>query len=86
MATRRDDNDNKEGDRKDPELPLKIDRAIFPGFQGGPHDHQTASIAIALYEAAQPSFKKYAAQIVKKLKSTGNNSYQRRFEISCGSQ
>ncbi|MEK7078776.1 MAG: serine hydroxymethyltransferase [Patescibacteria group bacterium] len=59
----------KKGIEKDPELPLKIDRAIFPGFQGGPHDHQTASIAIALYEAAQPSFKKYAAQIVKNSKA-----------------
>lgn len=52
------------GLKKDPDLAKKIDRAIFPGLQGGPHDHQTASIAQALYEAAQPEFKKYAAQIV----------------------
>lgn len=42
-----------------------IDRAVFPGLQGGPHDHQTAAIAMALHEATQPSFKKYARQIVK---------------------
>ncbi|KKQ02121.1 MAG: Serine hydroxymethyltransferase [Candidatus Roizmanbacteria bacterium GW2011_GWA2_36_23] len=57
------------GLKKDPELPLKIDRAIFPGLQGGPHDHQTGSIAVTLYEAMQPSFKKYAHQIVKNSKT-----------------
>lgn len=56
------------GLKKDPDLAKKVDRAIFPGSQGGPHDHQTASIAIALYEAMQPSFKKYAHQIVKNSK------------------
>jgi glycine hydroxymethyltransferase len=50
---------------KDPELGDKINRAVFPGLQGGPHDNQTAAIAVALYEASLPSFKKYAAQIVK---------------------
>ena len=43
----------------------RIDKAVFPGLQGGPHDHQTAAIAVALREAAQPSFKTYGAQIVK---------------------
>jgi glycine hydroxymethyltransferase len=53
------------GLKKDKELPEKINKAVFPGLQGGPHDNQTAAIAVALYEALQPSFKKYAAQIVK---------------------
>lgn len=53
------------GVAKDPELPQKIDKAVFPGLQGGPHDHQTAAIAIALKEAATPAFKKYGRQIVK---------------------
>ena len=57
------------GLRKDPELGEKINKAVFPGLQGGPHDNQTAGIAIALYEAAQPSFKKYATQIVKNSKA-----------------
>lgn len=52
------------GLKKDPDLPKKIDKAIFPGLQGGPHDHQTAAIATALKEAATPQFKKYAHQIV----------------------
>ncbi len=58
----------QKGVSKDPDLPVKIDRAVFPGLQGGPHDHQTAGIAVALYEAMQPSFKKYASQIVKNSK------------------
>jgi glycine hydroxymethyltransferase len=55
----------EKGLKKDPELGEKINRAVFPGLQGGPHDNQTAAIAVALYEAMQPSFKKYASQIVK---------------------
>ena len=47
------------------ELPKKIDRAVFPGLQGGPHMNQTAAIAVALREADSPAFKKYAGQIVK---------------------
>lgn len=48
-----------------PTLSELIDKAVFPGMQGGPHVNQIAGIATALYEAAQPEFKKYAAQILK---------------------
>ncbi|QKW36638.1 serine hydroxymethyltransferase [Actinomadura sp. NAK00032] len=41
-----------------------VDKAVFPGLQGGPHDHTTAAIAVALKEAAQPEFPRYARQIV----------------------
>ncbi|GAA1860961.1 serine hydroxymethyltransferase [Actinomadura bangladeshensis] len=41
-----------------------VDKAVFPGLQGGPHDHTTAAIAVALKEAAQPDFARYARQIV----------------------
>ncbi|MFB4309917.1 serine hydroxymethyltransferase [Actinomadura sp. GTD37] len=41
-----------------------IDKAVFPGLQGGPHDHTTAAIAVALKEAARPEFSAYARQIV----------------------
>jgi glycine hydroxymethyltransferase len=54
---------------KDPELAKKIDRAVFPGLQGGPHDNQTAAIAVTLGEALQPEFKEYADQIVKNSKA-----------------
>ncbi len=42
-----------------------IDKMVFPGMQGGPHDHQTAAIAVSLKEASSASFKKYTAQVVK---------------------
>src|SRR3989338_262207 len=45
------------------ELARKIDRAVFPGFQGGPHNHQTLAIAVALHEALQPSFVSYAKRV-----------------------
>jgi glycine hydroxymethyltransferase len=41
-----------------------IDRAVFPGLQGGPHNHTTAAIGVALKEASRPDFKEYARQIV----------------------
>lgn len=52
------------GLKKDPELKAKLERAVIPGLQGGPHNHQTAAIAVALEEASKPSFKQYAHQIV----------------------
>lgn len=58
----------KRGLEKDPELKSKLERAIIPGLQGGPHNHQTAAIAIALEEAGTPAFKKYAEQVVKNAK------------------
>lgn len=45
-------------------IPTLIDRAIIPGIQGGPHNHQTAAIAVALKEASQPEFKQYAQQVL----------------------
>ena len=59
----------KKGIKKDPELSSKIDRAVFPGLQGGPHNNVTAGIAQALIEADTPSFKKYGVQIVKNAKA-----------------
>jgi glycine hydroxymethyltransferase len=55
----------QKGLKKDPELGQKVDRAIFPNLQGGPHDHTTAGIAVALKEAATPKFRAYGKQIVK---------------------
>lgn len=52
--------------RKDArEMDKKIDRAVFPGLQGGPHINQIAGVAVALREADSPAFKKYAKQVVK---------------------
>lgn len=57
------------GIKKDPDLANKIDRAVFPGLQGGPHDNQVAGLAQALFEASTPAFKKYGEQIVKNAKA-----------------
>ena len=46
-----------------------IDSAIFPGLQGGPHDHVNAAKAVAFYDALKPEFKDYAHQIVKNAKA-----------------
>jgi glycine hydroxymethyltransferase len=54
----------KRGLLRDPQLSEKIDKAVFPGIQGGPHDHTTAAIAVALKEAAAPAFRAYGKQIV----------------------
>jgi glycine hydroxymethyltransferase len=50
--------------RNSEELAEKINKAVFPGFQGGPHMHQVAAKAVAFKEALRPSFKKYAKQII----------------------
>lgn len=55
----------KKVERTKENLPSLIDRAIIPGLQGGPHNHQTAAIAVALAEASTPEFKAYGQQIVK---------------------
>jgi glycine hydroxymethyltransferase len=52
----------------DREIYKKIDKAVFPGLQGGPHLNQIAAIAVTLKEADTPAFKKYAGQILKNAK------------------
>src|SRR3989344_3231782 len=74
----------KKGLKKDPELAQKIDRAIFPGLQGGPHDHTTAAIAVALKEASKSSFKKYAKQIVKNAKTLAKELVKNGFKLVGG--
>lgn len=51
------------------ELDKKIDTAVFPGLQGGPHLNQIAAVAVALKEASTPAFKRYAAQVVKNVRA-----------------
>ncbi len=61
-----------------------IDKAIFPGLQGGPHNHTTAAIAVALKEAAQPSFKDYAANVVANAQALGEALAGRGFDLVSG--
>jgi glycine hydroxymethyltransferase len=56
------------GLKKDPELGIKIDRAVFPGLQGGPHNNVTAGIAITLEKVSKPEFKKYAVNVIENAK------------------
>ena len=58
----------KKGLEKDPDLAKRIDKAVFPGLQGGPHENQIAALAVAFGEADTPEFKEYANQIVKNAK------------------
>lgn len=51
--------------KDDRKIGEKIDKAVFPGLQGGPHINQIAAVAVALEEAQQPSFKEYAAQVIE---------------------
>ncbi|HTJ44739.1 MAG TPA: serine hydroxymethyltransferase [Kofleriaceae bacterium] len=61
-----------------------IDRAVFPGLQGGPHNHTTAAIAVTLKEAATPAFKQYAAQIVANAKALAAALVERGFALVTG--
>ena len=55
----------EKGIKKDVKLPAKIDKAVIPGMQGGPHNNTTAGIAIALSEASTPSFRAYGKRVAK---------------------
>ncbi|MDB4954557.1 MAG: Glycine hydroxymethyltransferase [Myxococcales bacterium] len=61
-----------------------IDRAVFPGLQGGPHNHTTAGIAVALKEAATETFKTYAHQIVTNAKALAAALVERGFALVTG--
>ncbi len=74
----------EKGLKKDSELGQKIDKAVFPGLQGGPHDNQTAAIAVCLKEASSLSFKKYGEQIVKNAKKLTNELIKYGFNLVSG--
>lgn len=66
------------------ELAKKINRAVFPGLQGGPHEHVIAAIAVALREALQPAFQIYAQQIIKNAQKLATELQKRHFQIISG--
>ena len=74
----------QKGLKKDPELGNKINKAVFPGLQGGPHDNQTAAIAVALLEASKPSFATYGKQIVKNAKVLAGELTRYGFDLVSG--
>lgn len=65
-------------------IPTLIDRALIPGLQGGPHNHQTAAIAVALQEALQPSFKQYAKQVIANAQALAEALLQKGFTLVTG--
>ncbi len=82
-------NGNKSNPLKKPErtkenLPSLIDRAVIPGLQGGPHNQQTAAIAVALEEALQPSYKEYAHQVWKNAQTLSTELQSHGFNLVTG--
>ena len=65
-------------------IPTLIDRAIFPGMQGGPHMHSIAAKAVAFHEAMQPEFKQYAQQVVKNAARLATELQTRDFQLVTG--
>jgi glycine hydroxymethyltransferase len=61
-----------------------VDRAVFPGLQGGPHNHTTAAIAVALKEASGEDFRAYARQVVTNARTLGEELAARGFDLVSG--
>jgi len=66
------------------ELAESIDRAVFPALQGGPHNHTTAAIGVALAEAATPAFRQYGHQVVRNAKVLAAELLERGFDLVTG--
>ena len=65
-------------------IPSLIDRAVFPGTQGGPMMHVIASKAVAFYEAMQPQFKKYAMKVINNAQALAHELLMRDFKLTSG--
>ncbi len=68
----------------DQDFSQSLDRAVFPGLQGGPHNHTTAAIAVCLHEAAQPEFREYAHQVVTNAKVLAESLMERGYDLISG--
>ena len=66
------------------EFAKDIDRAVFPGLQGGPHVHNTAALAVALHEAGQPAFKEYARAVVANARVIAEELVSRGYQVVSG--
>lgn len=65
-------------------IPILIDRAVFPGMQGGPHMHSIAAKAVAFHEALQPEFKQYARQVIDNATALASELQCRGFKLVTG--
>lgn len=68
----------------DEELAMKIDKAVFPGLQGGPHNNVIAGIAVALREASTEDFKKYSKQVVKNARALAHRLSKYGYSVVSG--
>ena len=74
----------QKGLKKDPNLATKIDKAIIPGSQGGPHNHQVAATAVALKEASTAAFRRYGKQVVQNAAVLAEELSRRGLELVSG--
>lgn len=72
------------GLKKNPELAKKVDQAVFPRLQGGPHINAIAGIAVVLKEAQTPHFQKYAAQVIKNSQILAQSLLKYDFQLIAG--
>lgn len=68
----------------DPEIGAKIDRAVFPGYQGGPLEHVIAAKAVAFGEALRPEFREYAAQVIRNAQALARAFQDRGYRVVSG--
>lgn len=68
----------------DPELGAKIDRAVFPGYQGGPLEHVIAAKAVAFGEALRPEFREYSAQVIRNAQALAKAFQDRGYRVVSG--
>src|SRR5271155_5791148 len=66
------------------DLEEKINFSVFPGHQGGPHNHTITALAVALGQALKPEFKKYAHQVVKNAKVLEEEFKKRGYDLASG--
>jgi glycine hydroxymethyltransferase len=66
------------------DLEEKINFSVFPGHQGGPHNHTITALAVALGQALKPEFKEYAHQVVKNAKVLEEEFKKRGYDLASG--
>ncbi|KAI9226007.1 MAG: serine hydroxymethyltransferase [Piptocephalis tieghemiana] len=75
---------NPDAPRPKDDLEARVNQAVFPGNQGGPHNHTVAAIAVALKQAASPEFRQYAAQVRANARSLAAALIDRGYTIATG--
>jgi glycine hydroxymethyltransferase len=66
------------------EFAKNVDKAIFPGLQGGPHDNVTAAIGVCLHEASQPDYTAYCKQVILNAQTIAEEMIKRGFVVATG--